>query len=286
MTEAGLSASLEVSTDLAGVILFTGFVLPPAYILSAVLLPPPTQEEKEADIIEKYLESMKTLVDEDALAAKLLEKLRKGNIAEDISKKTADRTLGGVEIILEQRGEDLQGESFEDADQFAEEIGKKVTEMVVGADSFEKGQSFQKLTCQLLTLLGFEVVNHPSKGKPDHEVSVNGSLQFAVGARQSHETGSRTVKWRDFQSGFNFAKDHGVPFMIIWWNSSRDRLWIKVVEPEELDVEHKRDYKLTMPKWVWRGEEKYTEQDDRDREESQRRARVRLRGFMPDNRGP
>ncbi|KXA92676.1 hypothetical protein AKJ64_02555 [candidate division MSBL1 archaeon SCGC-AAA259E17] len=155
-----------------------------------------------------------------------------------------------------------------------------------GADSFEKGQSFQRLTCQLLSLLGFEVVNHPPKGMPDHEVSINGGLQFAVGTRQSHETKSRTVKWRDFQSGFNFARGRGVPFMIIWWNSSRDRLWIKVVEPDELDVEDERGFKLTMPKWVWRGEEKYTEQDDKDREKSYRRARAWLRNFMEEIRSP
>ncbi|KXA93770.1 hypothetical protein AKJ65_05990 [candidate division MSBL1 archaeon SCGC-AAA259E19] len=286
MMEAKLSAELEVSADLAGVALFASFTIPAACLLSLVLMPPPTRKEKEDGVAEKYLERIKTLVDEDTIAAKLLEELREESIVEDISKKVGDRAVGRVEEVVEGLGGDLIGEAFEDADDFAEKIGDKVAEIVVGADSFEKGQSFQRLTCQLLSLLGFEVVNHPPKGMPDHEVSINGSLQFAVGTRQSHETKSRTVKWRDFQSGFNFARGRGVPFMIIWWNSSRDRLWIKVVEPAELDVEDERGFKLTMPKWVWRGEEKYTEQDDKDREKSYRRARAWLRNFMEEIRSP
>jgi len=149
-----------------------------------------------------------------------------------------------------------------------------------GSRSYETGQEYQRRVAQELESAGFEVEDNVGRGKPDCVIKRDGREVGIVAVRRAGVTKSRTVRWKDFKGDLDYARKSHLPLIISWWNPARRRLWLHVVEPEEIenidpnDEESKREFRLTVPKWFWH--EELEPDEDAQRKSANRRAWKRI----------
>lgn len=193
---------------------------------------------------------------------------------------TKKELVEGLELPGQgEKGKEIREEVerlIEEISDLPEEIAKETTdrmsERLSGLSDYEAGQDYQLKSVREFESMGFDVDNYPSGGEyPDHVLSYADDIVGAVEVRHKKITKSTTLRRSNFVTGFDYADRCDVPLVLKWWNPETDRLWLCVVEPNELDD----DFNLTVPIWLWRPELSRKEKTNMQRDLAKTRRRIR-----------